>query len=50
MGVNISLRGTADEQGTGLGLIVCKEFLEKHESVLHVESEVGKGNRFWFEI
>ncbi|MDR0232115.1 MAG: tetratricopeptide repeat-containing sensor histidine kinase [Dysgonamonadaceae bacterium] len=43
-------KGTADEQGSGLGLIVCKELLEKHESVLHVESEKGKGSRFWFEI
>jgi len=45
-----SNRGTAGEQGTGLGLIVCKEFLEKHGSVLHVESEEGKGSRFWFEL
>ena len=42
--------GTADEQGSGLGLIVCKEFLEKHGSELHIESTEGKGSRFWFEI
>jgi signal transduction histidine kinase len=42
--------GTAGEQGSGLGLIVCKEMLEKHNSDLHVESEEGKGSRFWFEI
>jgi signal transduction histidine kinase len=42
--------GTADEQGSGLGLIVCKELLEKHSSTLHVESKIGKGTRFWFTI
>ena len=41
---------TAGEKGTGLGLIVCKEFIEKHGSTLHVESEAGKGSRFWFEL
>ena len=43
-------RGTAGEQGTGLGLIVCKEMLEKHGSRLHIESEEGKGSQFWFTV
>ena len=43
-------RGTADEQGSGLGLIVCRELLEMHGSELHVESEEGKGSRFWFTV
>jgi signal transduction histidine kinase len=43
-------RGTAGESGSGLGLIVCKELIEKHGSTLHIESEEGKGSRFWFEI
>jgi signal transduction histidine kinase len=42
--------GTAGEQGSGLGLIVCRELLEKHGSVLQVESEEGKGSRFWFVV
>jgi len=45
-----SQRGTAGEQGSGLGLIVCKELIEKHGSKLHIESEEGKGSRFWFEV
>ncbi|GHV48964.1 hypothetical protein FACS1894181_06280 [Bacteroidia bacterium] len=42
--------GTAGEQGTGLGLIVCKEMLEKHNSTLHIESEEGKGSKFRFTL
>jgi signal transduction histidine kinase len=42
--------GTAGEQGTGLGLIVCKEMLDKHHSKLHVESRIGEGSRLWFEL
>jgi len=42
--------GTANETGTGLGLIVCREMIEKHGSKLNVESEEGKGSRFWFEL
>ena len=43
-------QGTANEQGSGLGLIVCKELLERHKTALHIESQEGKGSRFWFEI
>jgi signal transduction histidine kinase/Flp pilus assembly protein TadD len=45
-----SQKGTAGESGSGLGLIVCRELLEKHGSQLQIESEVGKGSRFWFEL
>jgi len=45
-----SRKGTANERGTGLGLIVCKEMLEKHGSNLHIDSTEGKGSRFWFEM
>jgi signal transduction histidine kinase len=45
-----SSKGTANESGSGLGLLVCKEMLEKHGSILHVESEKRKGSRFWFEL
>jgi signal transduction histidine kinase len=46
----IPKRGTAGEPGTGLGLIVCKELLEKHGTTLHVESKINEGSCFWFEI
>ena len=42
--------GTSGEQSSGIGLIVCRDMLEKNGSTLHVESEEGKGSRFWFEI
>ncbi|MCU0364667.1 MAG: PAS domain S-box protein [Ignavibacteriaceae bacterium] len=42
--------GTANEKGTGIGLILCKEFIEKNNGVLWVESEEDKGSRFSFTV
>ena len=38
--------GTAGERGSGLGLILCKELIEKHGGALRVESAVGQGTAF----
>lgn len=45
-----SSRGTNDEVGTGLGLIISKEFIEKHNGKIWVESVLGEGSSFCFSI
>lgn len=40
---NLSSQGTAEETGSGLGLVVCKEFVEKNGGDIEIESKVGKG-------
>ncbi|HEX2934345.1 MAG TPA: ATP-binding protein, partial [Bacteroidales bacterium] len=47
---NQSKRGTQNEVGTGLGLILCKEFILKHKGNIWVESEPDRGSSFYFTI
>lgn len=45
-----STPGTHDEKGTGLGLLLCKEFVELHGGNILIDSEAGKGSRFAFTL
>lgn len=47
---NISTLGTSQEVGTGLGLLLCKEFIDKNNGIIRVESNEGKGSSFIFTL
>lgn len=48
--INKSRSGTAGESGTGIGLILCKDFIEKLNGNIQVESKVGEGSKISFTI
>lgn len=48
--VHKKTRGTANEKGTGLGLILCKEFVEKNNGTIKVVSTPGQGSDFTFTL
>lgn len=47
---NASTKGTANEKGSGLGLLLCKELVQIHEGRIYVESAPGKGSKFYVEL
>lgn len=47
---SFTTRGTTDEQGTGLGLLLCKDFIEKNNGRIWVESIPGRGSTFYFTL
>ncbi|MDA3928839.1 MAG: HAMP domain-containing sensor histidine kinase, partial [Prolixibacteraceae bacterium] len=49
-GVNVSRPGTDAEPSSGLGLILCKEFVEKHGGKIWIESKEGIGSTFYFSL
>ncbi len=47
---SISTKGTKGEKGTGLGLLLCKEFIDKHHGSIAVESKLNEGTKFIIEL
>jgi signal transduction histidine kinase len=48
VGEKVKTKGTAEEKGSGFGLILCKEFVERNGGIIYAESEPGKGSTFRF--
>lgn len=50
IGEKVRTLGTAQEKGTGLGLILCRELIEKNKGTIRAESVQGKGSKFCFTL
>jgi signal transduction histidine kinase/tetratricopeptide (TPR) repeat protein len=49
-GESITTFGTSKEKGTGLGLLLCKDFIARNNGAFRIESEEGKGSSFYFTL
>ncbi|MGQ1910657.1 PAS domain S-box protein [Marinifilum sp. RC60d5] len=48
--INFNCVGTCEEVGTGIGLILCKEFIEQNKGKIKVDSKIGEGSKFTFTL
>ncbi|MBX0334393.1 sensor histidine kinase [Pontibacter sp. HSC-14F20] len=46
----MATKGTINEKGTGLGLLLCRDFVERHGGKIQVETALGQGSRFYFTV
>lgn len=49
-GTSVSTRGTMNEKGTGLGLVICKDFMERNNGKMQITSELGRGTKFYLYL
>ena len=48
--VHHTTTGTSNEKGTGLGLLLCKDLVERNGGKISIQSKVGEGTKFTFTI